>query len=101
MGWGGDGGVHGWGERWRNGEVSWWTWTGTGDKAWIWKGGNAGELWCRAWGGGGCTVDENEICFWNMHGQWNKTKGEGERVRQEIIQRGGGGGRWGVGRGAE
>lgn len=43
-------------------------------------------------GGGGCTVDENEICFWNMHGQWNKTKGEGERVRQEIIQRGGGGG---------
>lgn len=35
--------------------------------------------------GGGCTVDENEICFWNMHGQWNKTKGEGERVRQEII----------------
>lgn len=45
-------------------------------------------------GGGGRTVDENEICFWNMHGQWNKTKGEGERVRQEIIQRveGGGGG---------
>lgn len=42
-------------------------------------------------GGGGCTMDENEICFWNMHGQWNKTKGEGERVRQEIIQRGGGG----------
>lgn len=44
---------------------------------------------------GGCPMDENEICFWNMHGQWNKTKGEGERVRQEIIQRGarGGGGR--------
>lgn len=42
-------------------------------------------------GVGGRTVDENEICFWNMHGQWNKTKGEGERVREEIIQRGGGG----------
>lgn len=41
-------------------------------------------------GVGGRTVDENEICFWNMHGQWNKTKGEGERVREEIIQRGGG-----------
>lgn len=40
--------------------------------------------------GGGCTMDENEICFWNMHGQWNKTKGEGERVRQDIFQRGGG-----------
>lgn len=38
--------------------------------------------------GWGCTVDENEICFWNMHGQWNKTKAEGERVRQEIIQKG-------------
>lgn len=43
-------------------------------------------------GWGGRPVDENEICFWNMHGQWNKTKGEGERVRQEIIQRGGRGG---------
>lgn len=41
--------------------------------------------------GGGDTVDENEICFWNMHGQWNKKKGEGERVRQEIVQSGGGG----------
>lgn len=41
----------------------------------------------RAGGGGGGTVDENEICFWNMHGQWNKTKGEGERVRQENIQK--------------
>lgn len=39
-----------------------------------------------------CTMDENEICFWNMHGQWNKTKGEGERARQQIIQRGAGGG---------
>lgn len=37
---------------------------------------------------GGCAVDENEICFWNMHGQWNKTKGEGERVRQESVQKG-------------
>lgn len=37
-----------------------------------------------------CTMDENEICFWNMHGQWNKTKGEGERARQQIIQRGAG-----------
>lgn len=44
-------------------------------------------------------MDEIEICFWNMHGQWNKTKGEGERVRQEIIQRGWGlaGWRGGVG----
>lgn len=42
------------------------------------------------WGWGGCTMDENEICFWNMHGQWNKTKGEGERARQEIFQRVGG-----------
>lgn len=42
---------------------------------------------------GAHTMDENEICFWNMHGQWNKTKAEGERVRQEIIQRGEG---WGV-----
>lgn len=61
--------------------------------AWIWKGGNAGVWWCRVHEGGevgGRTVDENEICFWNMHGQWNKTKGEGERVREEIIQRRGG-----------
>lgn len=50
----------------------------------------------RGWGervvggeSGGCTAEENEICFWNMHGQWNKTKGEGERARQRIIQRGG------------
>lgn len=40
------------------------------------------------WVSGGCTAEENEICFWNMHGQWNKTKGEGERARQRIIQRG-------------
>lgn len=39
-------------------------------------------------GGGVCTVDENKICFWNMHSQWNKTKGEGERVTREIIQEG-------------
>lgn len=42
----------------------------------------------RRWGGWVRTPDEKKICFWNMHGQWNKTKGEGERVRQEIIQDG-------------
>lgn len=56
----------------------------------------------RGWGwvgrvSGGCTAEENEICFWNMHGQWNKTKGEGERARQRIIQRGGGGHGFGSG----
>lgn len=39
-------------------------------------------------GGWGCTADENKICFWNMHGQWNKTKGQAERVRREIFQEG-------------
>lgn len=45
--------------------------------------------------GGGRTTDENEICFWNMHGQWNKTKGEGERARQEIRPGGVDWGGWG------
>lgn len=44
-------------------------------------GWGVGRGWVR-------TVDENKICFWNMHGQWNKTKGEGERVRWEIFQEG-------------
>lgn len=52
---------------------------GTG--AWGWVGGEEVGGWVR-------TPDENKICFWNMHGQWNKTKGEGERVRREIIQYG-------------
>lgn len=42
----------GWGSRWSNGEVRWWTWTGTGYMAWIWKGGNAGVWWCRVHEGG-------------------------------------------------
>lgn len=81
--------------------MRWWTWTETREKAWIWKGGSASERererdGAGACGGVGvrveaiCTMDENEICFWNMHGQWNKTKGEGERARQQIIQRGAG-----------
>lgn len=30
-------------------------------------------------------MDENEICFWNMHGQWNKEKvREGERESKRV-----------------
>lgn len=36
--------------------------------------------------GGGGGVPWNKNCFWNMHGQWNKDRGEGERVRQKILQ---------------
>lgn len=58
------------------------------NRTWIWKRmgvmvqgrgvgwGLGGSGWLRGWVR---TVDENKICFWNMHGQWNKTKGEGER----------------------
>lgn len=35
-------------------------------------------------GAEGLRRNEKESCFWNMHGQWNKERGEGERVRQKT-----------------
>lgn len=35
-------------------------------------------------GAEGLCRNEKESCFWNMHGQWNKERGEGERVRQKT-----------------
>lgn len=35
-------------------------------------------------GAEGLCRNEKDSCFWNMHGQWNKERGEGERVRQKT-----------------
>lgn len=41
-------------------------------------------------GSGRGVANENETCFWNMHGQWNKKKGEGERAKMGDYERVGG-----------
>lgn len=71
-------GVKGWGLRWSNEEVRRWSW--------IWKvGGDAGD----GLEGEGGVANGNETCFWNMHGQWNKKKGEGERAKMGDYERAG------------
>lgn len=41
-------------------------------------------------GAEGLRRNEKGSCFWNMHGQWNQERGEGERVRQRTGNGGGG-----------